>query len=145
MHKPVCCLALSVTIHTEEPMPDLYKPLMTEEMSFEKQTAYAYACMHVQVTHRDTSNTNQGDSNQEDSQASNPGGKELPQHSGGQEGNESGRKRANHVGSQKFAIGIIPAVSLSLRATKHEAVRMTWHAQEKHDALCFSKNNKMTG
>ncbi len=82
-------------------------------------------CMHVQVTHRDASNTNQGDSNQEDSQASNPGREELPQHSGRQEGDESGGKGAHHIGSQKLAVGIIPAVSLCLRATKQEAVRMT--------------------
>ena len=77
-----------------------------------------HACTGVQGTYRDTSNTNQGDPNQEDSQASNPGGEELPQHSGGQEGDESGGKGAHHVGSQKLAISIIPAVSLCLRATK---------------------------
>ncbi len=97
--------------------------------------------MHEQATHRDTSNTNQGDSNQEDSQACNPGGEELPQHSGGQEGDESGGKGAHHVGSQKLAIGIVPAVSLCLRAAKQEAVRMTWRAQQKDNALWCSQRN----
>jgi hypothetical protein len=104
-----------------------------------------HACIGIQGTHRDTSNTNQGDSNQEDSQAGNPGGEELPQHSGGQEGDESGGKGANHIGSQKLAIGIIPAVSLCLMATKQEAVMMTWHVQEKDQVLWRRKENHLKG
>ncbi len=67
-----------------------YQPLTAEEMSVEDNRLDA--CTGTQGTHRDTSNTNQGDSDQEDSQASNPGGEQLPQHSGGQEGDESGGK-----------------------------------------------------
>lgn len=84
------------------------------------------ACRQTQSAYRNTSHTNEVDSNQEDSQASNPGREELPQHFGGQEGDEGGGKGAHHVGPQELAVGVIPAVTLGLTSTTHLRQFSAW-------------------
>lgn len=71
-------------------------------------------CSAEQNPHRDASNANEVDPNQEDSEASNPGGEKAPQPALGEEGHNGSGKGANHVGSQELAIGVIPGVTLVL-------------------------------
>lgn len=88
--------------------------------------------MMCRVAYRDTSNTDEVNSDQEHGEASNPGREQAPQPALGEEGHNGGGKGAHHVGPQKLPIGVVPGVALGLSITtmRHRYTRATTLLQQ---------------